>query len=126
MPILPAKKFEEDKKQSEEEKKDSAAMVPQVQSQMAALSMAASVDPAEKAEQEAFIDRNLSAEYMDSDDLGGGLNLSDDERGTEQRNMRKEFKKQRRAVKNERATSYQLEFDANVFEVKLDCLADKG
>lgn len=67
-----------------------------------------------------------SAEEMDSDDLGGGLNLSDDESGVQQRQQRKEFKSRRRAEKQESAHVYRQEFDTNVFEVKLDCLADKG
>ena len=36
------------------------------------------------------MDRNLSCEEMDSDDLGGGLNLSDDEGGQEMRSMKRD------------------------------------
>ena len=63
---------------------------------------------------------------MNSDDLGGELNLSDNECGIQERVMRKEFKKKKRAVTHERVNVYRQEFDTNVFEVKLDCLAEKG
>ena len=72
------------------------------------------------------MDRNLSAEEMDSDDLGGDLNLSDQEDGANERAFRRDFRAQKRAVTNVKANVYQQEFDTNVFEVKLDCLADKG
>jgi len=35
------------------------------------------------------MDRNLSCEEMDSDDLGGDLNLSDNEDGQEMRSMKR-------------------------------------
>lgn len=38
------------------------------------------------------MDRNLSCEEMDSDDLGGDLNLSDSEGGQEERVIRRNFK----------------------------------
>ena len=73
------------------------------------------------------LDRNLSCEEMDSDDLGGDLNLSDCEDGSNERHFRRQFKKNKRAAGAERsANNYAQEFDTNVFEVKLDCLADKG
>jgi len=39
------------------------------------------------------MDRNLSCEEMDSDDLGGDLNLSDNEDGAQDRMVRRNFKK---------------------------------
>ena len=73
------------------------------------------------------MDRNLSCEEMDSDDLGGDLNLSDAEDGAVRRGVWKSHKKQKRAVAREaNAGVYRQEFDTNVFEVALDCLAEKG
>ena len=72
------------------------------------------------------LDRNLSCEEMDSDDLGGDLNLSDNEDGANERAFRRDFRAQKRAVTHQKANVYAQEFDTNVFEVKLDCLADKG
>mmetsp|Transcript_19081 Transcript_19081/g.25833 ORF Transcript_19081/g.25833 Transcript_19081/m.25833 type:complete len:194 (+) Transcript_19081:82-663(+) len=72
------------------------------------------------------IDRNLSCEEMDSDDLGGDLNLSDQEDGADERAFRRNYKQSKRAVVTESAAVYKQEFDTNVFEVKLDCLANKG
>ena len=37
------------------------------------------------------LDRNLSCEEMDSDDLGGDLNLSDQEDGAMRRGMKREI-----------------------------------
>lgn len=73
------------------------------------------------------MDRNLSCEEMDSDDLGGGLNLSDDEGGQEMRSMKRDVQKHRRGAGHiKKAHKYRQEFDTNVFEVALSCLADKG
>ena len=72
------------------------------------------------------IDRNLSCEELDSDDLGGDLNLSDSDDGQQKRAFRREFKARKRGANQERANVYRQEFDTNVFEVALDCLADKG
>ena len=71
-------------------------------------------------------ERCSSAEEMDSDDLGGDLNLSDSDGGVQERVMRKKFKKERRQAANESVNVYRQEFDTNVFEVKLDCLNEKG
>ncbi len=74
------------------------------------------------------MDRNLSCEEMDSDDLGGDLNLSDREDGADERMFRKEYKASKRAsnIQEKAVNKYALEFDTNVFEVTLDCLANKG
>lgn len=72
------------------------------------------------------MDRNLSCEEMDSDDLGGDLNLSDREDGGEVRGQWKTSKARKRATTNQAAGVYRQEFDTNVFEVALDCLAEKG
>ena len=78
-------------------------------------------------QRELDIDRNLSCEEMDSDDLGGDLNLSEDEGGQEERVFRKQYKAQKRVeTRSKAANVYRQEFDTNVFEVALDCLANKG
>ena len=46
------------------------------------------------------MDRNLSCEEMDSDDLGGELNLSDCEDGAEERAFRRNYKQSKRAATN--------------------------
>ena len=46
------------------------------------------------------LDRNLSCEEMDSDDLGGELNLSDCEDGAEERAFRRNYKQSKRAATN--------------------------
>jgi len=63
---------------------------------------------------------------MDSDDLGGDLNLSDCEDGQERRGVWKSHKQSKRATTNQAAEVYRQEFDTNVFEIALDILADKG
>lgn len=52
------------------------------------------------------MDRNLSCEELDSDDLGGELNLSDREDGADERVFRKQFKSQKRAVTKTAANVY--------------------
>ena len=52
-----------------------------------------------RAEAERELDRNLSCEEMDSDDLGGDLNLSDQEGGEEERCVRRQVMTSKRAVK---------------------------
>ena len=51
-----------------------------------------------KSNQMDEMDRNHSAEEMDSDDLGGDLNLSDQEDGSARRGVWKSHKAQKRAV----------------------------
>merc|ERR1712060_343949 len=84
-----------------------------------------SLDPEAKRriEREREIDRNLSCEDMDSDELDGELNLSDDESGT----MAREKMRTRvdAAAKAKRET-YQVEFDTNIYKVSMDCLQHKG
>lgn len=65
---------------------------------------------------------------MNSDDLGGDLNLSDQEDGANERVFRREYKSKKRAIapKKEKTQVYRQEFDTNVFEVALSCLANKG
>ena len=70
---------------------------------------------ATRKEAEQDIDRNLSCEEMDSDDLGGDLNLSDREDGMDERNFRREFKANKRAATKVAANVYRQEFDTNVF-----------
>ena len=61
------------------------------------------------------MDRNLSCEEMDSDDLGGDLNLSDREDGGEQRNVWRSHKAKKRSKNHEAAGVYRQEIDTNVF-----------
>lgn len=56
---------------------------------------------------------------MDSDDLGGDLNLSDCGNGQQERVAWKSIKKSKRSVTNTNAGVYRQEFDTNVFEVAL-------
>jgi len=73
------------------------------------------------------MDRNLSCEEMDSDDLGGDLNLSDQEDGAEMRSMNRVVQQSRRARgAAKKQNKYAQEYDTNVFEVGFDCLANKG
>ena len=65
---------------------------------------------------ENSIDRNLSAEELDSDDLDGDLNLSDDENGAAARGQ---FRQRKSTAKKQH---YATEFDTNIFKVSLDCL----
>ena len=58
---------------------------------------------------------------MDSDDLDGDLNLSDDESGNGARAAIRN-----RANKAAKRDRYEVEFDTNIFKVSLDCLQNKG
>ena len=71
------------------------------------------------------IDRNLSCDEMDSDDLDGDLNLSDEEGGE---NKRAAFRAQLQSVAppREDREQYNVEFDTNIFKVSLDCLESRG
>ena len=73
------------------------------------------------------LDRNLSCEEMDSDDLGGDLNLSDQEDGAMRRGMKREIQAVRRTDNRiGKAHKYRAEFDTNVFEVALNCLTNQA
>ena len=84
--------------------------------------------PKKKKKREASFDRNLSCEEMDSDDLDGDLNLSDEDSGAQ--NRRQDMRNQRRAdapkQEEEDREQYAVEFDTNVFKVNLDCLEHRG
>ena len=65
---------------------------------------------------------------MDSDDLDGDLNLSDEDSG-----QRAQIKAARAAEVGgggggaaEEREQYTVEFDTNIFKVSLDCLEHKG
>mmetsp|Transcript_24356 Transcript_24356/g.30227 ORF Transcript_24356/g.30227 Transcript_24356/m.30227 type:complete len:184 (-) Transcript_24356:1514-2065(-) len=60
---------------------------------------------------------------MDSDDLDGDLNLSDDESGAQNR---RQLRAQRQAAPKEDREQYEVEFDTNVFKIQLDCLEHRG
>ena len=70
------------------------------------------------------MERNLSAQACDSDDLAGDLNLSDQEDNFDQRAQIKSANKKIRKQKGKKANKYHVEVDTNVFEVKLACLKD--
>lgn len=68
------------------------------------------------------MDKNLSAEELDSDELDGDLNLSDEEDGSARR---EEIRQQRAAEQEESAAPrerHNVEFDTNIFKVSLECL----
>ena len=72
------------------------------------------------------MDKNLSAEELDSDELDGDLNLSDEEDGGARR---EEIRHQRAAEQEESAAPrerHNVEFDTNIFKVSLECLENRG
>ena len=73
-----------------------------------------------------LVDRNSSADELDSDDLDGNLDLSDDE---ENGGAIRQEQRQRAAGgggAGERAGQYAVEFDTNIFKVSLACLEHRG
>ena len=62
--------------------------------------------PLEERREMEELDRNLSCEEMDSDDLGGNLNLSDCEDGAEERVFRRNYKQSKRAATKKQAVVY--------------------
>jgi len=60
---------------------------------------------------------------MDSDDLDGDLNLSDDESGARERQT---LKAAAAKAQDDERVRYAVEFDTNVFKVKLECLQSRG
>lgn len=73
------------------------------------------------AQKEEELDRNVSCEELDSDELEGDLNLSDDESGVAARTVL-------RANKSQKPASEKIaqEFDTNVFKVSFANLQDRG
>ena len=72
------------------------------------------------------MDKNLSAEELDSDELDGDLNLSDEEDGGARR---EEIRQQRAAEQEESAAPrerHNVEFDTNIFKISLECLQNRG
>ena len=60
---------------------------------------------------------------MDSDELDGDLNLSDeDESGAVRSNLRSRVPKEQK----EQRERIEVEFDTNIFKISLDCLQDRG
>ena len=72
------------------------------------------------------MDRNLSCDEMDSDDLDGDLNLSDEDSGAATRGQIREARRAAPQQEAEDREQYQVEFDTNVFKVKLDVLQERG
>ena len=60
---------------------------------------------------------------MDSDELDGELNLSDDESGTM---AREKMRTRVDAASKAKRETYQVEFDTNIYKVSMDCLQHKG
>ena len=75
--------------------------------------------------EEVYMQRNMSAQECDSDDLAGELNLSDceDDNLVSRQQIKQENKKIRQK-KGKKANKYVVEVDTNVFEVKLACLKE--
>ena len=69
------------------------------------------------------LDKNLSADELDSDDLDGNLDLSDDENGTcARQNIRQRMGTTAKLTREQ----YAVEFDTNIFKVSLECLRNRG
>lgn len=64
-----------------------------------------------------YQERNNSCCEVDSDDLEGDLNLSDEEGGS-----KRVFLKQRRQKKKRKANVYRQEVDTNIFKMDFNCL----
>ena len=83
----------------------------------------------------------MSCEEVDSDDLAGGLCESDEEDGVARRGVFKAMRSEKRSKRGggggggaglfsanlppQKREKYAQEFDTNVFEVKLNCLASQ-
>lgn len=63
------------------------------------------------------IDKNDSADEMDSDDLDGDLDLSDDESGTQNREQIREAKRSSASAEQQPGDrdTFMVEFDTNIF-----------
>ena len=66
-------------------------------------------------------DKNLSADELDSDDLDGDLNLSDEEQ-----DVREQLRQLGNAEERKDREVQVVEFDTNIFKVSLNCLQDRG
>ena len=75
---------------------------------------------------EAYLARNNSASEMDEDDLDGELNLSDDGGDAVRGKLRTENESMRSFMPKKKARKYRHEFDTNVTQVSLSCLANKA
>lgn len=71
---------------------------------------------------DVYLQRNLSCEELDSDDLDGGLNLSDQEDFGTRAHYKAEKKQRRKKRGKAKANKYHQEADTNVFQVSLACL----
>ena len=71
------------------------------------------------AEQQNEMDKNLSAEELDSDELDGDLNLSDEDNGG---SIRENLRKRVDTASKAQREKIEVEFDTNIFKVGLDCL----
>lgn len=80
----------------------------------------------EELNEEQYLHRNLSCEQVDSDDLSGDLNLSDQE--DNDRAHVKQVKQQKRLKRGAKAKAhtYNMEVDTNVFQISLSCLKENA
>ena len=87
-----------------------------------------SSDSDSELDEQQYMVRNMSAEQVDSDDMAGGLCYSDEEPASRGvfKAMRKEKRGRGGAAKKARRAKVVQEFDTNVFEVQLDCLAQEA
>ena len=69
------------------------------------------------------MDRNLSAEELDSDELDGELNLSDEDNGG---SVRQNLRNRTDTATKAKRETINVEFDTNVFKIALDCLKTRG
>jgi len=75
--------------------------------------------------EEAYLQRNISCEEVDSDDLEGGLLYSDCEDASDVREVMKLDRASKRMKKGKKAaTKYRQEVDTNVFQLNLACLKE--
>lgn len=78
------------------------------------------------------MDKNDSAEDLDSDDMAGGLCGSDDEDGSTRKDVFKAMRAEKRSKEQSSKSKpakreiFKQEFDTNVFQVNLSELENKG
>lgn len=60
---------------------------------------------------------------MDSDELDGDLNLSDEDNGG---SIRENLRKRVDTASKAQREKIEVEFDTNIFKVSLDCLQNRG
>ena len=136
-PLVPAKPFSEDKRgtdlavieeSKEEIKEASVATVKKgffasIASFFSGSSKKSKAASASQQTRDDEIDRNLSAEELDSDELDGELNLSDEDNGG---SVRQNLRSRTDTATKAKREKINVEFDTNVFKIALDCLKTRG